>query len=324
MPRFRGGLQSLGPAKSPRGFSDAGAGWARFDKLSVHSVDCVVGLREGPKLAAEGVMRAFDVRMAGLLVVVGAGVAWPASAGSNLLVNPGAEAGAVGTVIPGWNTTGTFEVVSYTAGGGFPTLTDPGSPNRASKFFAGGVSSAVASAYQGIDLSAFASTIDAGTQGCTLSGWLGGFSSQNDHCDVIATFYDEHGDILGQRSIGSVLAADRTSQTGMLFRSSTGLVPASTRQVVMQVRMTREAGTYNDGYADDLSFSLGAACPCDLNGDGLVEDTDFTIFVAAYNILDCADPAMSFECPSDLNEDGLVDDSDFVLFVHAYNDLLCP
>ncbi|MBX3387919.1 MAG: hypothetical protein KF691_00540 [Phycisphaeraceae bacterium] len=76
---------------------------------------------------------------------------------------------------------------------------------------------------------------------------------------------------------------------------------------------------------DHLQYGfLDNACPGDLNGDGLVEDTDFVIFVAAYNILDCADPSMPAGCPADLNSDGFVDDADFVLFVAAYNDLICP
>ncbi|MFO0861068.1 MAG: hypothetical protein U0570_10955 [Phycisphaerales bacterium] len=67
-----------------------------------------------------------------------------------------------------------------------------------------------------------------------------------------------------------------------------------------------------------------APCPADLNGDGLVEDADFSLFAGAYNILDCADPAMPAGCPADVNGDGFVDDADFVLFVSAYNELLCP
>lgn len=65
-------------------------------------------------------------------------------------------------------------------------------------------------------------------------------------------------------------------------------------------------------------------CPSDLNGDGLVDDSDFQHFVVAYNILDCADPTMPPGCLADFNSDGLVDDSDFQVFVVAYNDLLCP
>ena len=68
---------------------------------------------------------------------------------------------------------------------------------------------------------------------------------------------------------------------------------------------------------------ITATCSSDLNGDGLVEDADFVIFVAAYNLLDCADPAMPFACPADLNGDGFVDDLDFLIFVSAYDALVC-
>ncbi|MBX3387920.1 MAG: hypothetical protein KF691_00545 [Phycisphaeraceae bacterium] len=78
------------------------------------------------------------------------------------------------------------------------------------------------------------------------------------------------------------------------------------------------------GRVDNFLVRYIPACPADLNGDGLVEDTDFTIFVAAYNILDCADPSMPANCPADFNSDGFVDDADFLVFVQAYNELLCP
>ncbi|MBN8596788.1 MAG: hypothetical protein J0L78_03850 [Planctomycetes bacterium] len=65
-------------------------------------------------------------------------------------------------------------------------------------------------------------------------------------------------------------------------------------------------------------------CRPDLSCDGIVSDSDFPIFVDAYNILDCADPVMPPSCPADFNEDGFVDDADFVLFVQAYEVLFCP
>lgn len=65
-------------------------------------------------------------------------------------------------------------------------------------------------------------------------------------------------------------------------------------------------------------------CTGDLNADTFVDDNDFVIFAAAYNILDCADPGMPAGCPADLTLDGVVDDADFVLFAAAYNDLVCP
>ena len=75
-------------------------------------------------------------------------------------------------------------------------------------------------------------------------------------------------------------------------------------------------------YVAHLSYA--ACCPADLNSDALVDDADFVIFLAGYNILDCADPSMPPLCPGDLNSDSMVDDTDFVSFVAAYNELVCP
>ncbi|MGH7244655.1 MAG: hypothetical protein ACREJD_14680 [Phycisphaerales bacterium] len=72
------------------------------------------------------------------------------------------------------------------------------------------------------------------------------------------------------------------------------------------------------------TYNLTTICYGDLNGDGLVDDSDFLLFVAAYNLLDCADPAMPAGCPADFNADGLVEDADFAIFVQSYDLLLCP
>ncbi|MGH7245014.1 MAG: hypothetical protein ACREJD_16485 [Phycisphaerales bacterium] len=69
--------------------------------------------------------------------------------------------------------------------------------------------------------------------------------------------------------------------------------------------------------ANSLEFAARMKpCPGDFNGDGFVDDTDFTLFLSPYNNL--LDPR------ADLNGDGLSDDADFTLFVKAYNDLICP
>jgi len=65
-------------------------------------------------------------------------------------------------------------------------------------------------------------------------------------------------------------------------------------------------------------------CTGDFNNDGMVDDADFSIFVVAYNILDCADGAMPVGCPADITPDGFVDDTDFTRFVVAYDALVCP
>ncbi|MBL8877016.1 MAG: hypothetical protein JNM86_14575 [Phycisphaerae bacterium] len=76
-------------------------------------------------------------------------------------------------------------------------------------------------------------------------------------------------------------------------------------------------------YYSSQTWELVAVCPGDLNSDFVVDDADFSGFASAYDMLDCADPAMPLACPADLNGDLVVDDLDFVLFAQAYDALLC-
>lgn len=82
--------------------------------------------------------------------------------------------------------------------------------------------------------------------------------------------------------------------------------------------------TVNSAQAGIINNSFSLPCPADFNNDSQVDDADFTVFVAGYNILDCADPSMTAGCPADLNNDAFVDDADFVVFIRAYDTLLCP
>lgn len=77
---------------------------------------------------------------------------------------------------------------------------------------------------------------------------------------------------------------------------------------------------------DDASVfvGIGPGCPCDLNGDGLVDDLDFQVFVVAYDLVVCDDPSMPSGCPADFNGDNAVEDLDFQIFSVAYDAVLCP
>ena len=72
------------------------------------------------------------------------------------------------------------------------------------------------------------------------------------------------------------------------------------------------------------TYVLNARCPGDVNADGFVDDTDFTIFAAAYDAFNCPGGFTLPMCPSDLNSDGFVDDADFTLFAAAYDTFMCP
>ncbi len=82
----------------------------------------------------------------------------------------------------------------------------------------------------------------------------------------------------------------------------------------------------------ELDLIVPSPCDADFNGDSLVDDLDFQIFVVAYDKLLCEDEPgggalrrnAGVPCPCDVNGDRLVDDLDFQIFVVAYNELLCP
>ena len=189
-------------------------------------------------------------------------VAAPVVLGTNLIVNgdaeagPGSLSGAAVASIPNWSSSGNFTVVQYAAGGGFPTLTDPGPVSRGNNFFAGGTSNPSSSASQLIDLSTLANEIDAGQIAFQLAGFLGGFSTQRDNAVLMASFINGSNVQLGSAQLGPVSTADRASNTGLLFRDTLGSVPIGTRSVNLLLQMTRLDGSYNDGYADNLSLVL--------------------------------------------------------------------
>jgi hypothetical protein len=61
-------------------------------------------------------------------------------------------------------------------------------------------------------------------------------------------------------------------------------------------------------------------CPADFTGDGFVDDADFVVFAAAYELF-TVPPAAGV---ADLTGDGFVDDADFVVFAAAYAVFACP
>jgi uncharacterized protein (TIGR03382 family) len=182
--------------------------------------------------------------------------------GTNVIANGDAEAGPgsadgfAAVVVPSWSASATFIAIQYGAPGGFPLSTDPGPPARGSNFFAGGNASALTTVTQLANLSADAAPIDTGTVTYALSGYLGGFSSQDDNATLTVAFQNAASTTLGTATIGPVTAADRGSATGMLLRTAAGTVPAGTRQALITLTLTRVSGTYNDGYADNLSLVL--------------------------------------------------------------------
>jgi uncharacterized RDD family membrane protein YckC len=186
--------------------------------------------------------------------------------GRNLIVNGGAEAasgaanGSVAPRLPGWTRTGNFTAIPYNShdseGNLFPTFSDSGPSDRGMDFFAGGPDSDVSGAVQTVDVSDVGLILDTGKVSYTLSAWLGGWQQQDDHVQLTVQFLGANGKVLAEVSLPVVLASERGGKTALLRKTASGSVPAGTRRVRVDVEMVREAGTYNDGYADDLSLLL--------------------------------------------------------------------
>ncbi|NUP48385.1 MAG: hypothetical protein HOW97_13915 [Catenulispora sp.] len=186
----------------------------------------------------------------------------------NLLVDAGAEDAAQcssngldGMTMPGWTiASGEPNAVCYGAAGGYPDANTPGSADRGRQFFTGGATGNSDLA-QTVDVSGAASAVDAGGVPFSLSGWLGGYASQNDRVGMTATFLNASGAAVGTAAVGPVTSTDRGGVTEFLRRTATGTLPAGTRSVKVDLGFTWTAGDTTDGYADDLSLTVGAALP---------------------------------------------------------------
>ncbi|UXY15747.1 PEP-CTERM sorting domain-containing protein [Chitiniphilus purpureus] len=189
--------------------------------------------------------------LAGMLVLLGTlQTAHANLLHTNLIHNGDAERG-----LAGWRTDGAIETVSYAAGGGFPTMQDPGPLQRGDSFFAGGVGAA-AHATQTRSLAGLGKLIDAGALTFSLGAYLGGYASQNDHARFTVRFLDVHRQSLGEFSLTGPSAMERGDRTGLWAVEGNGWVPVGARNAEFTLDLLRTAGSYNDGYADNLTFSL--------------------------------------------------------------------
>lgn len=163
------------------------------------------------------------------------------------------------STIPNWTRTGSFTVVKYGAPGGFPDAAVSQTIGGKTNFFAGGPSNPKSGATQVVNVTRYKAAIDAGKRTATLSGFLGGYSSQADALAVSATFLSATGKTLGVLRIGPVSATQRNNVTTLLQKSASKLVPKSTRWIQVKLTAARTSGSYNDGYADNLALTLAGS-----------------------------------------------------------------
>ncbi|WP_310483465.1 PEP-CTERM sorting domain-containing protein [Chamaesiphon sp. VAR_48_metabat_403] len=209
--------------------------------------------------------------------VIGVNPAQAITFGTNIIVNPGAEAGAgsaTGDVVsvPGWTTTGNFTVVPYGAAG-FPERNSDaivagiGLSSLGNNFFAGGPNNNVSSASQTIDLSSIAEVIDSPSGvGFVLSATFGHFP-EKDYPSLEIDYFDANGQPiffgLLTGKIGPTI--DQRGNIGVgsnKFSLFSGFRPG-TRSAIVTLRMTRDTvgSSYNNAYADNLSLVLTDRTP---------------------------------------------------------------
>jgi hypothetical protein len=224
------------------------------------------------------------IAAATLIAATGAGRATPL--GTNVLLNGDAEAGTGSASgndvepIPNWTTTSNFTVVQYGAPD-FPDTSVSSAIGGGKNFFAGGPSTTSSSATQTVDVSDRAAQIDAGELSATLSGFLGGFDGQDDNMTVTASFLDASSASLGSFTIGPVTQPDRGGVTNLLFRTADEAIPDGTRSIKVEMDATRFQGSYDDGYADNLSLVVNGSVP----PPSIPEPASLTLLLAGIAVL---------------------------------------
>ena len=182
-----------------------------------------------------------------------------AAGSGNLLVDGDGESGTCTTdwsavnTVPGWTVTqGNPSIVCYS----IASFNTPTSGSGGNAFIADGPYGDSA-LRQNVNVASAASAIDGGSVSYSLSGWLGGYTVYNGQAVVTATFLDVNGKPLGTPAqLAGVNASARSDESGFVAQSASGKVPAGTRTISVLLQFTDTSGSYNIGYADNLSLTL--------------------------------------------------------------------
>ena len=205
-------------------------------------------------------------------VSVRPGLGPPPLAG-NLLINGGFEGpGPAATstqspAIPGWQRTGGMTYARY----GLPSHLYLPSRVAAPRYLTGGLSflwggsstatGGLTEAFQTVDVSAAAASIDAGRAQANLSAHLGGAVGLRDRMSARAAFENAAGQMLGSFQIGPVTAADRHALTTLVRRAGSAAVPRDTRRIRVTLTSVDEDKIRSSATADNVRLTLDTAPP---------------------------------------------------------------
>jgi len=175
-------------------------------------------------------------------------IGWFNTVGQELTVNGGAESPPwLGWFQPDmpWNS-----VESGTNAGVGPHSGQYYFAPGSSGITVGGVTTS--EAYQNINLTSFATQIDAGTASFTFSGWRRGYTPQGDKAQIIVEYRDAFETVIDFYDTGSAKFNTWINNT------DTRNAPIGTRSVRIRLISTMIVASTNDGYYDDISFKYNS------------------------------------------------------------------
>ncbi len=197
-------------------------------------------------------------------------VAADAQPGANLLLNPGAQAGANSArgwdavTIPGWQVVSGLPTVVRYGAREFPAITGRQPAVRGGQLFAGGAGG-TARLRQVVSLRSSAGTRPPAGTAFRLSARLG--AGQSSSAAVTVTFLSAAGRELGHASIGPVRGR-ASSAAPMSYRAASGTLPADAASAVVVLTLATSLRHINGPYApyagydravaDNVRFSVSA------------------------------------------------------------------
>jgi hypothetical protein len=184
---------------------------------------------------------------------------------TNLVKNPGAEAGTyspdggAGVPIPHWETLNNFTVVRY-GSPDYPSTSERNRIHGEQQFFAAGAYDNVGdqcdSALQFITIHGRGSVIDGGHVKVTLSARMGSYDGQPDTANVSLSFRDGNNEQVTTPHSNSLnLMPVSASNNRLKLRTASKILPRTTRKLRIRLYATFVGG-YCDAFFDNISITI--------------------------------------------------------------------
>ena len=124
------------------------------------------------------------------------------------------------------------------------------------QYFVGGKGGPHPTISQTLSLLPYAKEIEAGKVHFDSSAMLSGFASQPDKASLVLEWQNSTGKILSVSKVDGPTPADRKNFSKFFKKELSGTVPKGSTQVRLSITTTGGGGTWIDGYADNVVFTL--------------------------------------------------------------------